>query len=176
MSTEPQERERPAPTILDAVRFLAGRCDWAAALDGNGFNKFDAEFGHSLADCERLTPKQEVAALKMLQKYRRQLANGGIDYYKLGAATRVENNVVYAAPATRRIELSGTRFVLVYPYDPDLIAEIKRLPDRKFHGKDNPWNGRTKVWTMPLDRCLEVEEFAKRFDFAIPNLKSSKPA
>lgn len=35
-------------TIHEAVKFLAGRCNYAQSLDGAGYNKFDAEFGHDL--------------------------------------------------------------------------------------------------------------------------------
>jgi SWI/SNF-related matrix-associated actin-dependent regulator 1 of chromatin subfamily A len=43
--------------IHDAMRHLAAMCDGARDLDGCGFNKLDAAFGHSLAHAAVLTQK-----------------------------------------------------------------------------------------------------------------------
>jgi SWI/SNF-related matrix-associated actin-dependent regulator 1 of chromatin subfamily A len=59
--------------IHAALRTLAGMCDGAQAEDGHGFNKFDAAFGHDLAGRESLSPRQALAARKMLRKYSRQI-------------------------------------------------------------------------------------------------------
>jgi SNF2 family DNA or RNA helicase len=66
----PEDRKE---AIHAALRLLAGVCDGAAQLDGQGFNKTDASFGHSLAGCHALTDRQAAAALRMVLKYRRQL-------------------------------------------------------------------------------------------------------
>jgi hypothetical protein len=52
---------------------LAGTCDHARRIDGAGFNKMDAEFGHSLANAHTLSPKQAVHGQKLIRKYHRQL-------------------------------------------------------------------------------------------------------
>jgi len=59
--------------IHQCLRHLAGNCDGARQLDGHGFNKLDAEFGHSLANARGLSPKQALAGQKLIHKYRRQL-------------------------------------------------------------------------------------------------------
>ena len=59
--------------IHRCLRLLAGHCDGARTLDGAGFNKMDAEFGHSLADAHALSPKQAVHGQKLIRKYHRQL-------------------------------------------------------------------------------------------------------
>lgn len=57
-----------------AIRIIAGKCDGAAQLDGNGFSKIDAHVGHSLADRVRPYTDGEVwLAMKLARKYRRQL-------------------------------------------------------------------------------------------------------
>lgn len=61
--------------IHAALRTLAEACDGANSKDGSGFNKMDAAFGHSLAMRERLTPKQALAARRMLRKYKRQIGD-----------------------------------------------------------------------------------------------------
>jgi SWI/SNF-related matrix-associated actin-dependent regulator 1 of chromatin subfamily A len=60
-------------SLLAQMQYLAGMCDGAQVLDGQGFNKNDANFGHALAECKSLSPKQAVAARKLALKYRRQL-------------------------------------------------------------------------------------------------------
>jgi len=67
-----------AEEVLRAIKCLADRCDYANSLDGAGFNKFDADFGHDLAGRESLSEGQKLAALKMLRKYKTQLGNAGI--------------------------------------------------------------------------------------------------
>ena len=59
--------------IHRCLRILAGTCDGARRIDGAGFNKMDAEFGHSLADANALSPKQAVHGQKLIRKYHRQL-------------------------------------------------------------------------------------------------------
>ena len=59
--------------IHTILRFLAGRCDGAFSLDGQGFNRMDASFGHSLAERDELTDKQAAAARRMILKYQRQI-------------------------------------------------------------------------------------------------------
>lgn len=59
--------------ILKAVKIINNKCDGAIQQDGYGFNKYDTDFGNQLANREYLTPKQLVAAKKMIKKYIRQL-------------------------------------------------------------------------------------------------------
>jgi SWI/SNF-related matrix-associated actin-dependent regulator 1 of chromatin subfamily A len=59
--------------IHQAMRHLAAMCDGAQALDGHGFNKLDAPFGHDIAARTKLTQRQARAAAKLVVKYGRQL-------------------------------------------------------------------------------------------------------
>jgi hypothetical protein len=59
--------------IHSCLRLLAGHCDGARRLDGAGFNKLDAQFGHSLANAQHLSQKQAKAGRKLVRKYHRQL-------------------------------------------------------------------------------------------------------
>ncbi len=144
------------PTLKDALTFLANRCDGAHAVDGAGFNKLDANFGKSLARQEGpLTQKQTDSALRMLRKYRKQLGNGGIDFEAL--KTRTEKAQRERLRTTRNyrgiVTLEGERFVLSFPYDPNLVEAVRSVPDRR-------WDSTRKVNTVPISRCLEVERFA----------------
>lgn len=47
--------------------------DRARTLNGMGFSKIDVAIGHSLAECNKLTPRQAALGQKLCNKYRRQL-------------------------------------------------------------------------------------------------------
>ena len=80
-SADPTVNPALAPTIsyeeISAIhadlKRLASVCDGAIAEDGQGFNGLDANFGRTLAAQKSLSPRQAVAARKMLAKYRKQL-------------------------------------------------------------------------------------------------------
>lgn len=56
-----------------AMKRLAGICDGAKELDGMGFSGCDVRIGHSFAGQGSLSARQAVLAIKLCQKYRRQL-------------------------------------------------------------------------------------------------------
>jgi hypothetical protein len=71
----------PAPVLTptqvaavhQALRVVAGYdSDRARVLNGMGFSKMDTEFGCQLAAQSSLSPRQAVAARKMVTKYKRQ--------------------------------------------------------------------------------------------------------
>lgn len=68
-------RAEEIDAIHRALRHLAASCDGARALDGAGFSKIDTRIGHSLARCERLTPRQAVLGKRIARRYRRQLTD-----------------------------------------------------------------------------------------------------
>jgi SWI/SNF-related matrix-associated actin-dependent regulator 1 of chromatin subfamily A len=65
--------KQTAEAIHSALRYLANMCDGARLQDGQGFNAFDAEIGHSLASQEKLTIKQAALGRHILKKYSKQL-------------------------------------------------------------------------------------------------------
>lgn len=69
--------------IATALLHLSGVCDGAGSLDGQGFNKVDSQFGHSLAqqvaEGRGLSKAQQGKAFLMLAKYQRQLDAAGIE-------------------------------------------------------------------------------------------------
>ena len=60
--------------IHEGLRKLAASCDGAYALDGQGYNRFDAPIGHSLAGSAALTPAQAALGRILCRKYQRQIA------------------------------------------------------------------------------------------------------
>ena len=65
--------------VHSGLQRLAGVCDMAQQLDGAGFNKFDAAFGHALAEAARLSDRQVLAGIRLCIKYGKQL---GADFVK----------------------------------------------------------------------------------------------
>jgi len=56
------------------LKFMAGLDpDYARATNGIGFNKFDGDIGHQLAERIFITPKQAALGKKILKKYHKQL-------------------------------------------------------------------------------------------------------
>ena len=59
--------------IHEALKVVAGYDgDRARFLNGVGFGRYDTEFGCKLAAQSYLTPRQAVAARKLVRKYHRQ--------------------------------------------------------------------------------------------------------
>jgi len=59
--------------ILKAIKLVSNACNGARTLDGTGFSKIDAGIGHSFASQSSLSQKQAWLALKIANKYRKQL-------------------------------------------------------------------------------------------------------
>lgn len=59
--------------IHTGLRMLRGKCDGAVARDGMGFSGADKNFGWSLADASRLSPKQAAWGQHFVRKYQGQL-------------------------------------------------------------------------------------------------------
>lgn len=157
MLTDMNNSTEQIQEIQAAVRFLASRCDGARADDGMGFNGMDARFGHSLAKQAKWSLKQTSAAHRLLRKYRNQLAAAGIDYDALQVPTQLDS-----APKTdNEIALDGDdKLAIRFAYDARLVDAVRQLADRR-------WEPVRKIWTVPVDNLLEIEEFAKRHDFKI---------
>lgn len=59
--------------IHTGLKMLAGKCDYAMAQDGQGFNGRDAQFGHALAEANKLSLKMAFYGQKMIRTYQGQL-------------------------------------------------------------------------------------------------------
>jgi superfamily II DNA or RNA helicase len=188
MRLAPEVERDVAPPIHQAIKRIAARSNYATTLDGAGFNKPDAEFGHKLAEGQpsEWSPKMLYQAWRMCNRYRGQLANEGIDFEALpvppnpydGVVTMVidssrmdDAGVTQLAPprsstADRRCVLVRDRagipleFAIAFEYNPALVAAIKMLPRRA-------WNQVTKRWTVPAstDLLAELNDFLHNYGF-----------
>ncbi len=190
--TEPEtsQAHQPHPTessagsgdygqIHDAVARLAGVCDFAESLDGQGFNATDTWLGHVLAamPVSSWTDDEALAAWDMLRKYRGQLDGFGISYDGLpkppGAGELIESRRAHTREQARlhgrkwrreqyrrqqsyvRCDGEGDDVVLAFPYDAALIEQARGIKGRRFD-----WGTKTSVF--PFTSLAPVIEFAGR--------------
>jgi hypothetical protein len=144
----------PDQRIIAALQYLAGVCDGARALDGHGFNKQDAGFGHSLAAQslkKPLSQKQLEQGFKLLGKYQGQLREAGLT---LPTRKEVERWFAQMAPAEEAtvgegtISIEGEHLLVRFPrFDPHKVQRIKAIRAR-FGGPG--FDAASRVWVLPL--------------------------
>ena len=144
--------------LKDAICHLASRCDGAMTNDGKGFSAIHTRFGRALAGRPEdvWTPEEKRKAWKILETYKRQLAEVGIPYENVPEPPEPEPS----KPAPRTVEVRDDSFVFVFDYDPDIIDAVKKLPRRSF-------DAATKRWSVPVTpRSIPpVAAFARHYDF-----------
>lgn len=139
--------------VKEALQFLAGVCDYAEELDGQGFNAFDAGFGHSLAEqsaYDGLSENQINAALKLLQKYRKQIERKGLTLPKLDETKPIKKE---SKPTS--IKINGMMIMIDFHGKPnrEIREEIKTLDGWQ-------WNPSLpgKPWSVPTKHAGKIIE------------------
>ena len=114
MRLAPEVERDVAPLIHQAIKRIAARSNYATTLDGAGFNKMDAEFGHKLAEGHpsEWSPKMLYQAWRMCMRYRGQLVNEGIDFDALPAPPNPYDGVVTAVIERSRLEQADRKSVV----------------------------------------------------------------
>jgi hypothetical protein len=148
-----------ARTIHEALKLIAGKdIDHARVWNGVGFSGNDSNFGNSLAERDKLTPKMEWFAAKLVRKYRKQVAQiTGVCEGLKGKAAEAKLNdflaaLVWEYQETVNKKTVGTisalvgkdtgtvkAFVIRFPYDPQLVAAVRSLPSRRFDTAEKKW-------------------------------------
>lgn len=156
------------PAIRECLLFLAGRCNYATSHDGAGFNKLDAEFGHSLAgkvEKYDLTARQHQAALRMMTKYKGQLASANL---ALPTSEELEKfltdrDLRKAEEAKGKppgfIALVDGRILVKYPFNAVFNEALRktceeqqdRLLDEGYTPKHWNFDRITGAWNLPAD-------------------------
>lgn len=160
---------------------LAGMCDGANQQDGMGFSKYDSEFGHWLGNLANQgvawKHKHAMAALKLINKYRRQL--GGIDYIENWLKTPVFNREpigdAQASSASskpnRNLSSLENLAVFSFGYDVNIINSIKTQCRGEYKGKKYwaSFANDTKTWQVPVNEksIASILKIARAFDFSI---------
>jgi ATP-dependent DNA helicase DinG len=158
--------------IIRGIRLLADNCDGAKIRDNHGFDRFDTQFGHQLAELtdQQWTPGRYFAGYRMVWKYRAQLA-GLIDVASITKPEDPKGATPEADRAGRTTDVSyvaddgRTLIRHVFGGTPDAIADgIRAL------GTPAPW------------RPASIEEVADMvFELTdgqtdvLPELKSPDP-
>lgn len=139
-----------------AVAELAARCDGAHSLDGQGYNRYDADFGRRLAEKPEAawSDRERRAAWEMLRKYRGQLAQYGIDYDEIPEPPEPER-------PPRQVDLVDGEFHLTFPYDRAVVNAVKDRVDGR------TWNGDEERWEAPATplAAAGVRSVAEEYDF-----------
>lgn len=150
-----------AARLQEAARALAARdSDHASEHNGVGFNGTDTWFGHGLAQLpvEAWTPDVVLHAFRVLRKYRVQLQAYGIEFDSIPTppgewderAKNAARDLIWKKASRARTKAwlradDDGSFTTAFPYDPDLLADLKRCPGRK------SWDGAAKQWRIEGD-------------------------
>jgi hypothetical protein len=144
------------PFVEDYLEYLGGyEVGITALITPHSVNRislarYDIAIVNSMASTTvfgtALTDKQAELAVKLVLKYRRQLAKMGID------VSPVETPVFRLAPRkmdrTRAVWLDGENIIVKFPYDNDLIKELQNFREES-QGK--AWYDRDKkLWNLAI--------------------------
>lgn len=137
-----------------AVCLLAGVCDGARLLDGQGYNMYDSEYGHTLAseDFSTWTRLKCECVRKFLYKYRNQLDRSGIDIDTLFAPSYNVSKGVHNG------------FDVHFDYDTETLRLFKLVFRRKI------WDAKNKIWNVLIESSQDSESligFSARFGLSI---------
>lgn len=165
--------------LEQALCFLAARCDGAYEEDGQGFNKPDSRFGkwlaHQIETQQPILKAQAQGALKMLQKYQRQLERGGLTLPDWQAIEHQYPNMPPPVHSEadelpeKRVTVVGNKIAVYAPYDStgQFQALAKSIDGYKFDGGD-------KSWRFPLEQIEIILEKFPAVDYwhdpALPGL------
>lgn len=169
------------PSVEDAVRRIAARCDGAVTDDGVGFNGHDTHFGRRLAALpdDAWTAAMRYEAWKMLRTYKGQLATCGVDYDEIPAPDPVigdgrnDARMVYrrhhpAEEVSRTVRLRGDRYVFVLgrPQAEGLYEALRGIPGAKWvpAGAPTPLS-HPRSGSMVVNRCAAAAELADKWLF-----------
>lgn len=173
-------------TVEGMICSLAGVCDGAHQHDQQGFSGADTMFGHSLAQRAQqnrpFTIKQAQAALKMINKYRRQLGGATVVSQFLqqpvfrmppqGFPSRTEESAPVQQDNGRTLTSRDTTAVFKFPYDAELVAAVKAIRgqhrDQRFFAS---WDAAHKVWHVPVNESSigMIMSVAEQWCFAVEN-------
>ena len=171
-------------TVESMICSLAGVCDGAREHDHKGFSGADTEFGHSLAQRAQqgraFTVKQAQAALKLVNKYRRQLGGAPVvQAFLTRPVFRIEP-LDPSAPNTqdtpnkscnnRRLASREQTAVFSFRYEPQLVEAVKSIRgEHKGARYRSNWDPAGKTWTVNVNpsSIVQIMSVAQEWDFEI---------
>lgn len=132
--------------ILQCLRFMAGNdLDHARERNNVGFNSSDTDFGCELAEKDHLTYKQQVAAVRMMQKYTKsQLIPAGLFLPEISQI--VDTDPGPAQKFDGEIRYSNQWIVVRFNSKHlEWSNQFKQVEGWQFHPEKN------YAWVMPLN-------------------------
>jgi hypothetical protein len=173
--------------LWDAIAYLTSYdADRAREQNDVGFSQADTGTGHALAQTlpETWTPPMIVGARMLVNRYKGQLARGGIiltelelseyaiDRYKVKMeaeeAERLSGKSAahVAGRSMKLTNVGGTDWIECrWPYNETVMAEIKAIDGRKYG--PYAFGLADKTWFVPLYGKAAVLEVAKNRGFAV---------
>lgn len=119
--------------VFDIISEMLKVCDGAHSVDGQGFNKYDAQFFRN-----NLEEKDFDKIIDRLLKYKKQITEMGFNYnYLKSLEKKTENKIVNK---TVEISVIGDELHIKTPYNEDFINSIKKI-----NYKHRRWNGENWV-------------------------------
>jgi hypothetical protein len=152
----------PDQQVVAALQYLADVCDGARRLDGHGFNKLDAGFGHSLAEqslAKPLSLEQLRKGHTMLLKYQRQLHEAGLvlptrDQFASWLAQNTSGASVSGSNGSIRVE--GDRLLVrLARYEAARVTRLREI-NRAFRG--HGFDRASQAWVLPLEATQVILE------------------
>lgn len=134
--------------LVQGLQILSGHCDGAVEEDGVGFNGTDTHFGKSLAaqaTTTVLSPGQQRPAIKLIQKYRNQLAGYGFTSLPTMAEYGEPfGDVVIDGPKKAEVEIWGEDGKIRFRANFNIVPnkdKVKTLPwaSRRFDSATRTW-------------------------------------
>jgi hypothetical protein len=165
------------PTAESMICKLADMCDHAVGIDGQGFNKYDSDFGHKMAKIARenlpWTPAQSQAVLKIIKKYQNQL--GGAVFIDNWLKTPVFSNEPVirqkiSKKSNARLFSQDNIACFQFEFNAEIIKDIKKIAGEYKGAKYNAiWNSSKKIWKIPVNShsIVGIIEVAEKYEFEI---------
>ena len=164
------EAVKTVATVMEAIRWLANRCDWAQSSDGKGFSGVDAPLGHALAQKVVWSPRETLAALGLAVKYRKQLSSSDISAdgfeslreilkKEVGSAQRLNKRDVVSG--TIRVD-SGKIVIKTDKFHQEILNESSEL-------LGNNWDylKKERICNLCAENALAVEDMAHRYGLVL---------
>lgn len=81
--------------LQHSLQLISSLCDGANKRDGYGFNRYDSEYGHMMANIDESewSPEDQLRVYYLLQKYQRQLRENGIEFHQI-VKPKVETKLI----------------------------------------------------------------------------------
>jgi hypothetical protein len=105
------------------------------------------------------TDRQHELAVKLVVKYRRQWKKLGYDVSNINLDTPVKDPIRHDVDRTHRIDVSGNKIIVKFPFKPKLITMIYEHQKQAFGKTD--WNKPAKQWELAV--TAENTYWANRF-------------